>query len=319
MQTDSNERWETKKRRRRTRTWAGLPADPAGPPRFPSETTLESSKVCLGLDNASYAELRNVFQAICQSHGIVKKTVVGPERWQAAKDQLLHSNVQLLEAFQQAEQSLLDPMRLSLDVICMDVTKRLRNMEHKMTLAEAKNMLHINPEQGRHLRQALIDLLSANNFINKHESDNWDQLKQQWIADTGLGDRIPPPGHEGRDRVLRAVQVVCRDIMKRWRDSQVAQRGGKLDNPAKSHPRRVSEEQLPTSFGQQQQPLVTQQLQAIHQHLDSQIPLQDQNGLSDGYDFQIDPELLTAAKGNGPDQFGDTLRDDGSHPSMYFP
>ncbi|KMU72618.1 hypothetical protein CISG_09808 [Coccidioides immitis RMSCC 3703] len=41
LRAESDERWATKKRRRRTRGWGGLPADPPGPPRFPSETTLD--------------------------------------------------------------------------------------------------------------------------------------------------------------------------------------------------------------------------------------------------------------------------------------
>jgi hypothetical protein len=39
LQAESDERWAAKKRRRRTRGWAGLPADPPGPPRFPSSAT----------------------------------------------------------------------------------------------------------------------------------------------------------------------------------------------------------------------------------------------------------------------------------------
>ncbi|KAL9626526.1 MAG: hypothetical protein Q9164_007859, partial [Protoblastenia rupestris] len=52
LQAESDQRWQEKKRRRRTRGWAGMPADPPGPPRFPSETTLDESKVFLSLDNA---------------------------------------------------------------------------------------------------------------------------------------------------------------------------------------------------------------------------------------------------------------------------
>lgn len=34
LKAESAERWAARKRRRRTRGWAGLPADPPGPPRF---------------------------------------------------------------------------------------------------------------------------------------------------------------------------------------------------------------------------------------------------------------------------------------------
>src|SRR2546423_7987089 len=40
LQAESDERWAAKKRRRRTRGWAGLPADAPGPTRLPSEATI---------------------------------------------------------------------------------------------------------------------------------------------------------------------------------------------------------------------------------------------------------------------------------------
>lgn len=46
FQERSDELRATNKRRRRTRGYGGLRADPPGPPRFPSETTLDESKVC---------------------------------------------------------------------------------------------------------------------------------------------------------------------------------------------------------------------------------------------------------------------------------
>jgi len=64
LQAESAERWATRKRRRRTRGWAGLPADPPGPPRFPSETTIDESKAFLSLDNRLYRDIRARFQRI---------------------------------------------------------------------------------------------------------------------------------------------------------------------------------------------------------------------------------------------------------------
>lgn len=304
----NSESVRAKRRRRR-----GLSDDPSGPPRFPSETTLESTKMCLGLDHASYLEVRSAFQAICQSQNIVKKTIVGPERWQAAKDQLMQRSQPLQRAFQTADQTLLEPMRLSLDVICMDVTKRLRIISHQMTLAEAKNLLNINPEQGRHLRQSLIGILTANNFVDKNESDNWEQLKQQWIVETGIGDQIPPPGHENHDTTLRAVQIVCRDIMKRWREAQLAKRGGKLIKPALSHPTKALKK---THSLAQVEPTVLQYepAQSSQVQLYGTSAMQNQDGRDSNFDFQIDPELLmTAAKGAGDGGYT-TLSHDGSYP-----
>ena len=287
LQKDSDDRWESKKRRRRTRGWAGLPADPPGPPRFPSETTLESSKSCLGLENASYLEIRARFQDICQKHQISKKTTAGPDRWQAAKSQLIQSHPHLQQVFQMEEQPQLDQMRLSLDVICMDVTKRLRTMEHQMTLAEAKNLLDINPEEGRRLRQALMDTLTLHNFVNKHESGNWEQLKQIWMAETGLNDRIPAIGSPAYEQSLRAVQVICRDIMKRWRDAQVAL--GKTEGPVRP---RVDGEQLEVARHSPPGVQRSREPSDVPEEFSEDAPGPREQAVDANYDFQIDPTLL---------------------------
>src|ERR1700709_831617 len=88
LQAESAERWASRKRRRRTRGWAGLPADPPGPPRFPSETTIDESKAFLSLDSRLYRDIRARFQRICEDSDIIKKTIAGPERGEAAKDRL---------------------------------------------------------------------------------------------------------------------------------------------------------------------------------------------------------------------------------------
>lgn len=273
IRRESDEKWQSKKRRRRTRGWAGLPADPPGPPRFPSETTLEASKACLDLDNVQYVRARDQFEAICREHDVVKKTTAGPEKWQAAKEQLIGNHEQLKQAFRLSEPTQTDRLHLSLDVICMDVTKRMRGSERAMTLAEAKNLLGINPEKGRQLRQALIDLLTANNFVNKHESGNWEQLRQKWVMDSGLLQRIAPIESQEHEKGLRAIQMICRDIMKRWRDMHV--NSGQVRAP-------VHQEVGAGTI------LAGSQLQASHS-------VSNEDMQSD-YDFQIDPSLLVGAR-----------------------
>ncbi|KAK3172214.1 hypothetical protein Dsin_033055 [Dipteronia sinensis] len=58
LQAESDKRWASKKRRRRTREYAGIAADPPGPPRFPSETTLAESMEYLNLDKKQYKDVR---------------------------------------------------------------------------------------------------------------------------------------------------------------------------------------------------------------------------------------------------------------------
>ena len=223
MQAESDERWAAKKRRRRTRGWAGLPADPPGPPRFPSETTIDESKTLLSLDNQLYRQLRDHFQRICEDIGLVKKTLAGPEKWQIAKDRLVQVSPHLQNIFwtQTAQR---DAKALALDVICTDVTKRMRTMERRMTIAEAKNILGVNPEQSRHLRNAFYGTLTADRFTSKLEAgdEHWQELKKLWIQGSPLLLSILASGETDPEHAnkLKAVEVLCRDVMKRLRDDR---------------------------------------------------------------------------------------------------
>lgn len=223
LQRESDERWKARKRRRRTRGWAGLPADPPGPPRFPSETTIDESKQYLSLDNTMYRQIRDKFQKICEEFGFMKKTVAGPERWRRAKERLIEECPHLKHIFSEG-QSQLDAKALALDVVCTDVTKRMRTLERRMTIAEAKNALGINPEESRQIRNAFYNTLKADHFTSKLEAgdEHWRELKERWIQGSELLQRILAPGPADPEHAtkLRALEVLCRDVMKRLRDDQ---------------------------------------------------------------------------------------------------
>jgi hypothetical protein len=223
LQAESAERWATRKRRRRTRGWAGLPADPPGPPRFPSETTIDESKAFLSLDNRLYRDIRNRFQRICEEADIIKKTIAGPERWEAAKDRLIQESSHLQGIFWANEDSQ-ETKKLALDVICSDVTKRMRTLERRMTIAEAKNALSVNPEESRQLRNAFYQTLKADHFTSKLEAgeEHWKELKQSWIDGSDLLKNMLAPGNADPQHQLKvkAMEVLCRDVMKRLRDDQ---------------------------------------------------------------------------------------------------
>ena len=224
MQIESDERWAARKRRRRTRGWAGLPADPPGPPRFPSETTLDESKAFLSLDNTLYRQARDQFQAICEHESVLKKTDAGPEKWQKTKDRLISENPHLQHIFWNDQTHKVEQKALALDVICTDVTKRMRTLERRMTIAEAKNVIAINPEESRQVRNAFYALLVADEFTSKLETgdEHWNELKSRWIADSPILQRILAPGASDPQHQVkvRAIEVLCRDVMKRLRDDQ---------------------------------------------------------------------------------------------------
>ncbi|CBF82637.1 hypothetical protein AN9057.2 [Aspergillus nidulans FGSC A4] len=223
LQAESAERWAARKRRRRTRGWAGLPADPPGPPRFPSETTIDESKKYLKLDNAGYRQIRDQFQSICEKAGFIKKTIAGPEKWQEAKNTLIQNSEHLQRVFWD-DPDQLEAKSLALDVVCTDVTKRMRTLERRMTIAEAKNVLGINPEESRQIRNAFYNTLRNDHFTSKLEAgdEHWKELKEQWVQGSELLQRVLAPGSADPKHAtkLRALEVLCRDVMKRLRDDQ---------------------------------------------------------------------------------------------------
>ncbi|RDW61284.1 Clr5 domain-containing protein [Aspergillus mulundensis] len=278
LKAESAERWAARKRRRRTRGWAGLPADPPGPPRFPSETTIDESKKYLDLDNAGYREIRDQFQSICEKAGLIKKTIAGPEKWQEAKNTLIAESEHLQRVFWD-DPNQLEAKSLALDVVCTDVTKRMRTLERRMTIAEAKNALGINPEESRQVRNAFYNTLKSDHFTSKLEAgdEHWKELKEQWIQGSELLQRILAPGpvDPAHATKVRALEVLCRDVMKRLRDDQT-----------KRDPRRKLGNRAPDPSVMISNGISTLASQAL-----ASAPITS----SDLGDMQIDPSLLQAA------------------------
>lgn len=298
LKSESAERWASRKRRRRTRGWAGLPADPPGPPRFPSETTIDESKQYLNLDNNMYRQLRDHFQRICEEAGFIKKTIAGPERWQAAKDKLIQESPHLQQVFN-AEPNQRDAKALALDVVCMDVTKRMRTLERRMTIAEAKNVLGVNPEESRQIRNAFYDTLKADHFTSKLEAgdEHWQELKAQWIRNSALLQRILEPGTADPEHTtrLKALEVLCRDVMKRLRDDQAKR------DPARKRSTPRADSQNPASNGPPSGNILGNGINNGISTLASQALASAPISASEIGDMQIDPSLLQAA--NDPSSF----------------
>lgn len=292
-QVDSDEKWASKKRRRRTKGYAGMPADPPGPPRFPSETTLDESKVILGLDNKQYRETRDQFQAMCEAEDIMKKTLAGAEKWQDIKNRLIQQNEQLQQAFWN-DKTNLQSKELALDVVCTDVTKRIRSVGRRMTIADAKNVLAINPEQSRQIRNAFYATLQADKFTSKLETgvEHWQELKDQWVAESPVLQNVFVLGEADPlfKEKQKALEALCRDVMKRLRDDQ-----------AKGKP---TVNKLPTTEVnvQTQTAKAARAAQAAMETAAAQ-PAPEQNpsayqfaaAAQDLSDLQIDPSLLEAA------------------------
>jgi hypothetical protein len=307
LQQESDEKWRTRKRRRRTRGWAGLPADaPGEPPRFPSETTIDEAKAYLRLDNDMYRELRERFLQICKEQDVVKKTTAGPTKWAELVRQLINENEHLSGVFQQ-EPDVLSNMdalfrpkgqrALSLDVICMDVTKRLRTMDSRMSLADAKNTLALNPEQTRHVRSAFAAKLRADHFTNKHEAgeQHWADLKTSWVNESELLVRALAAGEADPEynRKLRAVEVLARDVMKRQQQEKTAKDPTKkkqIHQGPGPGPARPVVPLTTSTTRSRSQPTERNETQAA-----TQTTYDSMTALASAADLQIDPSLLLAA------------------------
>ena len=288
-QAESDEKWSSKKRRRRTKDYAGLAADPPGPPRFPSETTLDESKQFLGLDTKQYRALRDQFQAVCEEEGVIKKTLAGPDKWSSVKTRIIRENEPLQAAFW-ADKTNQQSKELALDVICTDVTKRMRTVGRRMTIIEAKNFLGLNPEQSRQVRTAFYNILQADKFTSKIETgpEHWKELKDQWISESPILQQMLGVGNADPqyEEKYKALEVLCRDVMKRLRDDQVKQKDT-AQKPVAS-PK--------ASSGTVQTAAAAANIAA----------LQEGQGSGYGYagpdlsDLQIDPSLLEAAGTSAP-------------------
>lgn len=313
LQIESAEKWRTRKRRRRTRGWAGLPADaPGEPPRFPSETTLDESKAYLNLDNNLYRQIRKHFQKICEEQGVMKKTLAGPEKWGQVKHQLLRENEHLSAVFQQDPDAIQQigttptPSNfkaLSLDVICTDVTKRMRTAGSKMGLPEAKNTLGLNPEEARQVRAAFHTILKADHFTNKYEAgeQHWEDLKRTWIQQSALLTRVLAGGEADPQHAnkTKAIEVLGRDIMKRLRaencqkDPTKKKQVNEGPGPGPAPPTVTPHASKALRTNQQQKPTSDSNNKAQAQ---SRVPATlHLSSLSNSSDLQIDPSLLLAA------------------------
>ena len=232
MQQESDCRRDTRTRRHRTRAWAGIPADPDPPPRSLSEMTVGEARNLLGLDDQLYHNLRDHFQVICEQAGIWKKTAAGVE-WEVARNKLILNIPSLQIAPVDGVGGLALRMR-ALDVICCNFVKRTRTKNTRMTISDAKNVLGIDPDQSRIIRSAFYQLLKADHFPGKLESGqgHWNELKNQLIQKSDLLTQLLAPeddnataaaaatGGSSHSDKHQALEVLCRDVMKRLRDDE---------------------------------------------------------------------------------------------------
>lgn len=221
---DAEEKRVTKKRRRWLKGRAGLPADPPGPPRFPSELSLTECKAVLSMDAAQYKDVRARFRRICEEEGVVKKTIAGPHKWEAIKLQLVRESMHLRGVFWDSLNG--DQKNLALDLICCDVTKNIRSEGSRMMLHEARNILGLNPKMGRDARFHLQKILHEDHFVGKTLAgeEHWNGLVQRWLRESDvlrpIAESLNSTDPDFAQK-KKAIEAVARDAAKRYHDAEV--------------------------------------------------------------------------------------------------
>lgn len=320
LRIESEEKWQSRKRRRRTRTWHGLPPDaPGEPPRFPSETTLDESKAYLSLGNTQYRQLRDQFQTMCNEEGVIKKTIAGPEKWSHLKQRLVRENAHLYNLFRQdpeaveqlSASSLTTPTNqkaLSLDVICSDVTKRIRTLGTTLRIPDAKNILGLNPHSARKDRDLLTEMLKERHYTTKMEAgeEGWAELKHEWVrrSDTlslvfAAGDATP-----NLDAKSKALETLARDVLKRLRNENYKRKSssetpvapGLGPGPAPPHASTARRQDAPTNGRSAANDRNNNRIAATSAAAVATASSDFSSGpLPPGSEFEIDPSLLLAA------------------------
>ncbi len=228
---ESDLRLHARTRRVRSVPWNGLPADSLDrDPRFPSEKTISACKRELGLagNRKDYMRMRNTFQRICNNHNLTNKTR-DTALWQKVKDDLVQSLPGLkktMSGYPRPRRG--DPFYFSLDILCSDVAKRIRTIKTRMNSAQVKEILNMDPNSSGRIRRDFMHLLRHANFTSKLNAEPgvWDHLKRSLHSNSPhLQAVIPEAIWDPNDIRVRAFEVFCRDVTKRYRDKRLTKSG----------------------------------------------------------------------------------------------
>ena len=230
LQQASDEAFNSRKRHRRIRGWGPLGPDAPGlPPRHMSETTIDECKAFLALDNDTYIALRADFAVICGEYNIErKKTALDDGRWQMAKDRIIRNTPHLSSVMHPLQPQQVEKAN-ALDVLCMDITKRLRDGVKAITIARANNILGLNPTESKGLRREFYQILDANNFSTRLQEGGvrLEEMKQKWYAQSAFLTALLA---EGDALKLRCIEKLSRDAGKRYNDDKA--KAGSVRPPA---------------------------------------------------------------------------------------
>jgi len=221
MLDGDEDRPQTKKRRRLLRGMGPTPADAPGmPPRYKSETSLNECKAYLQLDNERYQTLREQFTEICNEMEITKKTKCEPGQWEESKDRLIRANLHL-NAVMNIPHPSPHEVANALEVICADVTKRIRVTNTKISVGGANKGLQINPAESKQVRHLFYQMLDQEGYTTMVEFGNerYQDMFQLWLTKSDILIRIQQQGMDAHK--MKCLKVLSRDAQKRLCDSRL--------------------------------------------------------------------------------------------------
>jgi len=114
-----------------------------------------------------------------------------------------------------------DEVSNALEVICADVTKRIRVVNTTVTIQDANNGLQLNPAESKRVRHIFYTMLDNDGYTTKTEYDNerWEQMFQLWLTKDEALVRIQQQGIDAQKQ--KFLKVLTRDAMKRLTDFRV--------------------------------------------------------------------------------------------------
>ncbi|KAK3659885.1 hypothetical protein LTR22_008252 [Elasticomyces elasticus] len=109
---------------------------------------------------------------------------------------------------------------MAIDVICADVTKRMRGEGKKMTVGEANNVLGLNPSGSKEVRRSFYNILVEDQYTTRLACGDahWAELRQEWFDAFPLLQQVM---YEMDPTRVKALEVLCRDACKRYNDDSL--------------------------------------------------------------------------------------------------
>ena len=221
LDDDGEERPQPKRRRRLLRGMGPTPADAPGmPPRYKSETSLNECKAYLQLDNERYQTLREQYTDICNEMGITKKTKCEPGQWETSKNRLIRANLHL-NAVMNIPHPSPHEVANALEVICADVTKKIRVTNTRISVTDANKGLQLNPAESKQIRHIFYQMLEQEGYTTMLEFGNerYQDIFQLWLAKSDILVRVQQQGMDAHK--LKCLKILSRDAQKRLCDARL--------------------------------------------------------------------------------------------------